>query len=87
VRKPQTRYAKLDPELVEVGHHLQLLRRGHAPEALDLDRMNRLVHFAAHLIPRAEAANVVRGQPVRNVEALANPEALEQFPERAELGI
>ena len=30
--------------------------------------------------------NVVHGQPVRNVEALANPEALEQFRDRAELG-
>ena len=29
--------------------------------------------------------NVVHGEPVRNVEALANPEALEQFRDRAEL--
>jgi len=29
--------------------------------------------------------NLVHGQPVKNVEALANPEALEQFRERAEL--
>ena len=29
--------------------------------------------------------NVVHGRPVKNVEALANPEALEQFRERAEL--
>ncbi len=29
--------------------------------------------------------NVVHGQPVKNVEALANPEALEQFRARAEL--
>jgi acetoacetyl-CoA synthetase len=29
--------------------------------------------------------NVVHGQPVKNVEALANPEALEQFRGRAEL--
>jgi acetoacetyl-CoA synthetase len=29
--------------------------------------------------------NVVHGQPVRNVEALANPEALEFFRGRAEL--
>jgi acetoacetyl-CoA synthetase len=29
--------------------------------------------------------NVVHGQPVKNVEALANPEALEQFRNRAEL--
>jgi acetoacetyl-CoA synthetase len=29
--------------------------------------------------------NVVHGQPVKNVEALANPEALEQFRDRAEL--
>ena len=29
--------------------------------------------------------NVVHGQPVRNVEALANPEALEQFRDRQEL--
>jgi acetoacetyl-CoA synthetase len=28
---------------------------------------------------------VVHGQPVRNVEALANPEALEYFRDRAEL--
>ena len=29
--------------------------------------------------------NVVHGQPVKNVEALANPEALEQFRNRPEL--
>ena len=29
--------------------------------------------------------NVVHGQPVKNVEALANPEALEFFRNRAEL--
>jgi len=29
--------------------------------------------------------NVVHGQPVRNVEALANPEALAQFRDRSEL--
>jgi acetoacetyl-CoA synthetase len=29
--------------------------------------------------------NVVHGEPVKNIEALANPEALEQFRERAEL--
>ena len=29
--------------------------------------------------------NVVHGQAVKNVEALANPEALEQFRNRAEL--
>jgi acetoacetyl-CoA synthetase len=29
--------------------------------------------------------NVVHGEPVKNLEALANPEALEQFRERAEL--
>ena len=29
--------------------------------------------------------NVVHGQPVKNVEALANPDALEQFRDRAEL--
>ena len=28
---------------------------------------------------------VVHGQPVKNVEALANPEALEQFRNRPEL--
>jgi len=30
--------------------------------------------------------NVVHGNPVRNLEALANPEALEQFRDRPELG-
>jgi acetoacetyl-CoA synthetase len=29
--------------------------------------------------------NVVHGNPVKNVEALANPEALEHFRDRAEL--
>lgn len=29
--------------------------------------------------------NVVHGRPVKNVEALANPEALEEFRDRAEL--
>ncbi len=31
--------------------------------------------------------NVVHGRPVKNVEALANPEALEQFRDRAELAV
>ena len=29
--------------------------------------------------------NVVHGEPVKNVEALANPEALEEFRDRGEL--
>ena len=29
--------------------------------------------------------NVVSGEPVKNIEALANPEALDQFRDRAEL--
>jgi acetoacetyl-CoA synthetase len=29
--------------------------------------------------------NVIHGQPVRNIEALANPEALREFRERPEL--
>ncbi len=29
--------------------------------------------------------NVVHGEPVKNIEALANPEALEHFRARAEL--
>ena len=29
--------------------------------------------------------NVIHGDPVKNVEALANPEALDQFKERSEL--
>ncbi|MNG09435.1 acetoacetyl-CoA synthetase [compost metagenome] len=29
--------------------------------------------------------NVVHGEPVKNVEALANPEALEHFRDRSEL--
>jgi acetoacetyl-CoA synthetase len=29
--------------------------------------------------------NVVHGEPVKNVEALANPEALEEFRDRDEL--
>ena len=31
--------------------------------------------------------NVVHGRPVKNQEALANPEALEQFRERPELAV
>jgi acetoacetyl-CoA synthetase len=31
--------------------------------------------------------NVVHGQPVKNLEALANPEALAQFKDRPELAI
>ena len=46
-----------------------------------------------HDIPRTKSGkivelavrNVVHGQPVKNVEALANPEALEEFRDRAEL--
>jgi len=30
--------------------------------------------------------NVVHGEPVKNIEALANPEALELFKNRVELG-
>ena len=46
-----------------------------------------------HDIPRTKSGkivelavrNVVHGEPVKNVEALANPEALEQFRDRDEL--
>ncbi|MCY1188349.1 acetoacetate-CoA ligase [compost metagenome] len=31
--------------------------------------------------------NVVHGEPVKNVEALANPEALEHFRDRSELAV
>jgi acetoacetyl-CoA synthetase len=49
--------------------------------------------LAVHDIPRTKSGkivelavrHVVHGRPVQNVEALANPEALEQFRGRAEL--
>ncbi|MBS0319294.1 MAG: acetoacetate--CoA ligase [Proteobacteria bacterium] len=40
-------------------------------------KSNKIVELAVR--------NVVHGKPVRNLEALANPEALEQFRDRAEL--
>jgi acetoacetyl-CoA synthetase len=41
-------------------------------------KSNKIVELAVR--------NVVHGQPVKNLEALANPEALEHFRDRPELG-
>ncbi|QID17874.1 acetoacetate--CoA ligase [Nitrogeniibacter mangrovi] len=48
-----------------------------AVEDIPRTRSGKIVELAVR--------NVVHGQPVRNVEALANPEALEQFRHRPEL--
>jgi acetoacetyl-CoA synthetase len=40
-------------------------------------KSNKIVELAVR--------NVVHGRPVKNVDALANPEALEQFRDREEL--
>ena len=40
-------------------------------------KSNKIVELAVR--------NVVHGRPVKNVDALANPEALEQFRDRVEL--
>ena len=40
-------------------------------------KSNKIVELAVR--------DVVHGRPIRNLEALANPEALEQFRDRAEL--
>ena len=40
-------------------------------------KSNKIVELAVR--------NVVHGLPVKNIEALANPEALEQYRDRAEL--
>ena len=40
-------------------------------------KSNKIVELAVR--------NVVHGMPVKNIEALANPEALEQFRDREEL--
>jgi acetoacetyl-CoA synthetase len=40
-------------------------------------KSNKIVELAVR--------NVVHGQPVKNLEALANPEALEHFRDRPEL--
>jgi acetoacetyl-CoA synthetase len=40
-------------------------------------KSNKIVELAVR--------NIVHGLPIRNIEALANPEALEQFRDREEL--
>ena len=48
---PQASDSKLDSSLVQVGNHLELLRRRHALETLDLDRVERLKHDSGHVTP------------------------------------
>jgi len=55
VLEAEARDSEPDPGLVQVLDHPELLCRRHAAEALDLDRVHRLVHAAAHLtLIRAE---------------------------------
>lgn len=51
MRGPQARDSKLDSSLVQVGNHLEFLRRRHALETLDLDRVERFEHDSGHLTP------------------------------------
>ena len=46
MRHAQARHPQLDPRLglVQIGNHLQHLRRSHPAEAFDLDRVKRFVH-------------------------------------------
>jgi len=76
------------------------LNEGMAKKIRDQIRVNTTTrHVPAKIvqvgdIPRTKSGkivelavrNVVHGNPVRNLEALANPEALEQFRDRPELG-
>ena len=57
MRHAQARHSQLDPRLglVQIGNHLQLLRRGHPAEAFDLDRVKRFVHRRGYRIPPAPA--------------------------------
>jgi acetoacetyl-CoA synthetase len=76
---------KLDEPLVEkIRKHIRAnTTPRHVPakvvQVSDIPRTksNKIVELAVR--------NVVHGQPVKNVEALANPEALEQFRDRSEL--
>jgi acetoacetyl-CoA synthetase len=75
----------LDRDLVEkIQKHIRAnTTPRHVPakvvQVSDIPRTksNKIVELAVR--------NVVHGRPVRNLEALANPEALEQFRDRAEL--
>ena len=51
MRGPQARDPKLDSRLVQVADHPQLLRRRHALETLDLDRVKRFEHDGGNLTP------------------------------------
>ncbi len=75
----------LDPALVDrIQKHIRAnTTPRHVPakvvQVTDIPRTksNKIVELAVR--------NVVHGRPVRNVDALANPEALEQFRDRVEL--
>ena len=53
MRQAQARHPQLDPRLglVQIGNHLQHLRRSHPAEAFDLDRVKRFVHRRGYRIP------------------------------------
>jgi hypothetical protein len=76
----QARNAELDPGLVQVADHLQLLRRGHAAETFDLDRVDRIVHS----LPCAAAAAAVHQSMPRwdrapeSTATAARPDAIGQ---------
>jgi hypothetical protein len=44
VHHAQARRLQPNPRVIEVGDHLQLLRRRHAPESFDLEGVELLVH-------------------------------------------
>jgi SAM-dependent methyltransferase len=55
-------------------------------ESFDVVVSSRALHEIPHAAGRELAVRqIVHGEPVRNVEALANPEALDQFRDRPEL--
>jgi len=45
---PKTGDTQLDPGLVQISDHAQLLRGAHAPQALDVNRMQQAIHDTAH---------------------------------------
>ena len=75
----------LDDALVErIKQHIRTNTTPRHVPAKDL-QVSDIPRTKSGKIVELAVRNVVSGEPVKNIEALANPEALDQFRDRVEL--
>ena len=85
------RFARLRRLAVDLYREEPL--RGKTGSVLDQSSRSQVRHFQVADIPRTKRGKIVElavrqavhDEPIKNTEALANPEALEQFRNRPEL--